>query len=246
MGLNLIPATRLNTPAPYSAAVAAVVAADRRGVALRVDLAEFADARNWVGAWPYQPTDTDLILDLEDNVSRVASFGPAIDGVFTGLYQRNHWRSVTICGTSMPENFTGLTAGSHLITRSEVALWQRLSGIQLPYRLDYGDYATVPVVPPPQGIRYGFPINVRYTLPAEFFICRGVNTRGPAAVDMDQQLFGHAATIAHYGGRGALPHCWADITIDRIAARAASPQGLEHWVQLGVNRHIELTRRNLP
>ena len=146
----------------------------------------------------------------------------------------------------MPENFTGLVAGKHIIPRSEVALWQMLAAAQLPYQIDFGDYASISTTPPPSGIAWGFPINVRYTLATDFLVCRGVATTGFGGVDMAPQLTSHANTIRQHAGRTPLAHCWADGVIDAIAANGASPQGLEHWVQLGVNRHVELVRHLLP
>lgn len=246
-GLSLIPATRLDASQPYQAAVRSLVQTDKRGLALKVDLNEFASATNWMAAWPYQPSETDLIVDFADNVASVTALGAAIDQVFTGLHAGRQWRSVTMSGTSMPENFAGYVAGQYLIPRAELALWQRLSTLRrLPYRLDFGDYTTVPVIPPPTGIRWGFPINVRYTLPQEFLICRGVQTTGPGAVDMDVQLIGHAQAITAHPSRTLLANCWGDTRVDRIAAQANGPQGLEHWVRIGVNRHIESTRSILP
>jgi Beta protein len=246
LGLSLIPATQLAAPAPYQAAVQALVAHDKRGVLLRVDLQEFTSAAAWAPGWYVPLSDTDLLVDFADNVGTVAALGAALHPAFTGLHGRGQWRTVAISGTSMPENFTGFAAGQYTIRREEFALWQRLAGLGLPYALEYGDYATVPTAPPPSGIKWGFPINVKYTLAADFLVCRGVNTTGPAAKDMDVQLIQHAQTIVAYGSRGGLAHCWADGIIDQIAAKVVDPQGLEHWVQLGVNRHIELTRTLLP
>ena len=61
-GLELIPARRLDAPQPYRAAVQSLVQADQRGLALMVDLNEFASAANWIGQWPYQPPETDYLL----------------------------------------------------------------------------------------------------------------------------------------------------------------------------------------
>lgn len=247
IGLELIPATRLDVPRPYWTAVVSLVRTDQRGLALNVDLNEFATFANWIQLWPFQPAETDLIVDFENNIGNVAALGPAIDQVILNLHAGPQWRSVTMSGTSMPENFTGYIAGQHTIPRAEWALWQRLSALpQLAYRIDYGDYATVPVIPAPTGIRWGFPINVRYTLDRDFLICRGVQTTGPRGVDMEPQLIGHAHSIVTYPKRAPLTHCWGDTKIDRIAAGADGPQGLEHWVQIGVNRHIELIRDRLP
>lgn len=247
-GLQLIPATRLNAPGPYQAAVDGMMSSDHRGVLLRVDVQEFATASRWGPTWAATRAFavTDLVLDLQDNVTTVAGFGAILDNAFRALHAGTSWRSVTVAGTSMPENFEGLTAGPRKIPRLEWKLWNHLSGLGLPYRLDYGDYATVGTSAPPAGIKWGYPINVRYTLNAEFLICRGVKTTGPGAVDMDQQLVGHAKTIVATSGRGAIPTCWADLTIDGIATGSLPPQGLEHWVQLGVDRHVELTRSILP
>lgn len=245
-GLTLIPATTLAAPPSYQAAVAAVAHADQRGVALRVDLNEFASVAGWIGAWPYAPSDTDLIVDFADNIGTVNALGTALDPAFVGLHQGGKWRTVTMSGTSMPENFSGFAAGQHLIQRTEILLWQRLSSLHLPYRLDYGDYVTISVTPPPSGIRWGYPINVKYSLKDQFLICRGVGTTGPGAVDADVQLVNHAKTIQSYRQRILLPGCWGDTRIDQIATGAEPPQGLEHWVRIGVNRHIEITRHHLP
>ena len=245
-GLHLVPATHLDAPAPYRHAVDSLVSQDRHGVALRVDLQELTSAAIWAPNWPHPIGDTDLVIDLADSVRVAANLGAALDPAFGGLYRAGQWRSVTMIGSAMPENFMGLVAGAHLLAREELHLWHRLSGIGLQYRLDYGDYATVAVVPPPTGIRWGFPINVRYTLRDQFLICRGIRTTGPAAADADVQLRGHARTIVANPQRGPIEHCWADQSVDNISNGKASPGGLERWVQIGVNRHIEITRNTIP
>ncbi len=146
----------------------------------------------------------------------------------------------------MPDNFAGVASGVYEINRAEWSLWQSLAGAALPYRIDFGDCTTPPINAAPQGIAWGYPISVRYTLDSAFLICRGVTTTREGAEDMAPQLIKHARSIAKYPTRNALANTWADATIDKIAAKTASPQGLEHWVQLGVNRHIERTRANLP
>lgn len=246
VGLNLIPAASLAAPLPYQQAVNGIVATDLRGIGLRVDLNQFSSAAQWIAQWPFPRPVTDLIVDVADNAPMVASLGAAVTHVFQTLPHGAQWRSVTIAGTSMPENFAGMVAGTHLIHRDEVAVWQRLEDAQLPYQIDFGDYASVSTTPAPAGIAWGFPINVRYTLPNDFLICRGVPTTGFGGVELAPQLIAHADRIVNFANRGALAHCWADQTIDNIALAIEGPQGLEHWVQIGVNRHIELVRHLLP
>ena len=244
-GLHMIPATYRGAPPPYQAAVNAAVQMGN-GVCLRIDLQEATSIANWIAQWPHPLNSTDLIIDFGGEVGTVANLGNALDHVFQHLHSGNMWRTVTIAGTSMPENFTGYIAGLHVIQRREWMLWQHLDGLGLPYALGYGDFtATSPGAPPP-GIAWGYPINVKYTLPAAFLICRGVGTTGPQGVDPGQQLTGHAASIRGYQHRHPLANIWADPVIDLIATGGASPQGLEHWVQLSVNRHIELVATLLP
>ncbi|HTT82017.1 MAG TPA: hypothetical protein VMF67_00900, partial [Rhizomicrobium sp.] len=244
IGLRLVPATKLAAPSVYQNAVAAIVGTDHRGVGLRVDIAQMAKAAQWQPHFPFPPNQTDLIVDLADNLQATAALGAVVVQAFQQLHLGQNWRSVSIAGTSMPENFQGMPSGLHVLPRPEWVLWNSMHG-HLPYTLGFGDYATVPVTPPPSGIAWGFPINVRYTLPGGFLICRGVGTTGYGGVDMGPQLTGHAKSIRQNAARTPLAHCWADQTIDAIAA-GGGPQGLEHWVQLGVNRHIELTRHLLP
>jgi hypothetical protein len=244
--LILIPATHLAAPAEYQRAVQDLLRRDRNGVLLRVDLQQMTSAATWAPTWPVPLAETDLLVDFSDNVGMVAALGATLDHAFQNLHGRGLWRTVTMSGTSMPENFQGLTAGLYTIPRHEFRIWQRLAAVGLPYGLDYGDYATVPLVPPPSGIQWGYPINARYTLNGDFLICRGVQTTGPNAEDLDTQLVRHARAIGGYPSRGAIAHCWGDQRIDNIGPGREAPSGLEHWVKIAVNRHIELTRSLVP
>jgi hypothetical protein len=245
-GLSLIPATTLGAPSSYDTAIAKVISIDKRGLALRVDLNELATAASWASKWSHSTNATDLIADFSDNVANVVALGVPAVQAFHSLHNGTSWRTVTVAGASMPENFTGYQKGLHELDRHEWALWKKLNGAKLPYAIDYGDYATVSVAPAPEGIRWGFPINVRYTLSQKFLICRGVKTTGVGAVAMATQLLQHAKSIVAYPPRNALAHCTGDLKIDSIASGNASPGGLPGWVAISVNRHIELARSLLP
>jgi hypothetical protein len=194
--------------------------------------------------WPVAPQQTDLIVDLADNVA--TALGSVLQIAFRNLHRGTEWRTVTIAGTSMPENFVDYdTNGVHVIERKEWTIWQQLIASSLPYRLDYGDYATVPIRDEHAQIRSGFPKSVRYTLPTQFLIPRGVRTRGEGSKDQSIQLIAHAKTIVNYTKRSRL-ECWADETIDKIAAKEMNPGSLGSWVTIGVNRHIVRVRTDVP
>jgi hypothetical protein len=245
-GARLTPATTLDASESYEAAVIEVARIDKGGVALIVTLDEFNSLEQWMSNWPHAPQQTDLIVDLGDNVAAVAALGSVLQIAFRNLHRAKEWRTVTIAGTSMPENFTAYdTNGVHLIERKEWTIWQQLIASSLPYRLDYGDYATTPIRDEGQKIRAGFPISVRYTLPTHFLIPRGVRTRGEGSKEQGTQLIAHAKTIVNYKKRSRL-ECWADDTIDKIAAKEINPGSLGSWVTIGVNRHIVRVRTDLP
>ena len=246
LGASLIPAATSGAPVPYLAAVQQVEQTDQRGAALRVDLQEFATAAAWVPTWQVPLPRTDLIADFGGNVGTVAALGVALDQTFANLHQGNVWRRVSVAGSSMPDNFQGFPAGTHLIPRVEYQLWQRLRAVPLPYALHYGDFANLSLASPPPGIAWGYPINAKYTRDNDFLICRGVRTEGQNALDMDVQLISHARTIRGYPNRNPLAFCWGDQVIDAIATNQQGPQGLEQWVSFTVNRHIELVRHLLP
>lgn len=244
--LALIPAATMSCSPAYLRSIGKIAHADNRGVLLRTDLNGMTSASSWIGSWPMPVGQTDLLVDVADNVGKVLSLGAVVSDAFAGLHKGANWRSVTIAGTSMPENFSGYTSGAHVIPRAELSLWKQLHSYKLPYRLDYGDYATVPISVPPPGIKWGYPINVRYTLDNSFLICRGVSTTGIGGIEMEPQLINHAKMIKAHPDRSALSGCWADTTIDAVASGAEKPSNLERWVTIGVNRHIELVSVMLP
>lgn len=245
-GLAMIPVANLGATPLYMAAVQNVDSLDNRGVCLRIDMQEAFSVSNWLHQWPIPTGRTDLVIDFGENVSTAAALGGLLDTMFQSINVHGVWRSVTLAGTSMPQNFTGFTAGQHLIPRVEAQLWNRLTALPLSYQLDFGDFASVTTGVTPTNIAWGYPINAKYTLPNHFLILRGVKTTGPSGIDMDIQLRGHATAIGAYSQRHRVAHCWGDDTIDNIALGTAEPKGLEHWVQLSVNRHIELMNAILP
>jgi hypothetical protein len=245
-GLQMIPATSLSANQLYATAVRTVTTADSRGAALRIDLQELTTASTWSATWGHALSNIDLIADFRGTIATVLSLGAAAIAAFQNLHNGPRWRSVAVAGTSMPLDFSGYSAGVHLIPRSEWMLWQALSTAGLPYEIGYGDYATVSLAAAPPAIAWGYPINVKYTLQNEFLICRGVKTTGRGSVDMAPQLIGHAQTIRGYPTRARISACWADDMVDDIAVGAQGPGNLETWVRIGVNRHIERVRTDLP
>lgn len=251
-GLMLTPVVRLDDPDDYKTAALAVASDGHGGVALRVDLQEMTSAEDWADS--FAPANTDLIIDFADSVEFASGLGDVLGDAFAKLHAGADWRSVVVAGSSIPDDFSGFPAGVHRIPRREFALWKALRARGLPYELFFGDYATISPNARPPGVRWGFPINAKYTLADDFLVCRGIRTVGGKAkpgapkvptMDMGPQLIGHANSISRAADRGAIGSCWGDQQIDAIAAGSVSPGGLAQWVQYSVNRHIERTVRQV-
>jgi len=246
-GLKLVPSTKLNAPAYYQAAAQRMVAADGRGSALRISLAELTSAGSWIGSWYCPVTETDLIIDLAGSVGNVSVLGTPVAMAFASLYQGPAWRSVTMAGGNIPANLGGYPLGQTPLPRVEVLLWNALNAHGLPYTLHFGDYATIGPDASTDNIPGPVPINAKYTLNADFLVFHGVKTKGPGARPRDAQYRSYAKAIVGHPSRGALGHCWGDTTINAIATiPSTSPGSPASWVSYSVNRHIELTRSQLP
>ena len=247
-GVKLIPATRLEVAPGYQQAVKRLLSVDRRGVALRIRLAELASAPTWLRTWLCSPSETDLIVDLGNSVGDVAALGVPVLDAFAALHDGPNWRSVTVAGGSMPQMLSGFKVGATPLTRSELKLWRGLNLYGLPYRIDFGDYATVAPDALTIDVPGSFSINAKYTLRDSFFVLHGVRTKGAGSLDRDVQFRNHAGDIVRLPTRGGLAHCWGDSQIDKIAAggTSVSAGSPTTWVSFTVNRHIEVTRAHLP
>lgn len=244
-GLDLIPCTRISASGAYNSAAQAANTTDKAGIAIRVDLGDVANASQWTKHWFIPISETDLVIDIGGNTRIIHQILPQAQATIQNLHLANQWRAVTLAGSTMPLDFSGLTQGLHLIPRLEKIIWQTISS-SVSFRLDYGDYTTVPANAISKDIPWGYPINARYTLHDEFLICKGTSPTGLGGIDMDVQLIQHANTILNYSNRNPLSYCWADAQIDAIATGALKPSNLATWVQYSVNRHIEVIRHILP
>ena len=245
-GLQIVPAISLSGDAAYRGAVERMAATDGRGVALRVSFDQMASATSWSGSWFAAPSDTDLIVDLGNSIASMAGAHSLAIAAFSALHRGERWRSVTVAGGSIPPMLTGYKIGETPLARYELDFWTAISGASLPYSLDFGDYATIAPDALNLDVEGSFPVNAKYTIGRQFLIYHGVRPRGVKGVPMQDQLRNYARTIHKRPGRGPLANCWGDIQIDKIATSGASPGSPGVWVKYSVNRHIELTRANLP
>jgi len=246
-GLHLVPSVKRSSPPAYHAAIQRRIAADNRGTALRISLGDLTSMNTWFGSWYCPPADTDLIIDVANSAANVLALGVPAFQAFANLYQAQAWRSVTVAGGNIPAMLTGYNVGPTLLPRAELDLWNALNAHGLGYNLDFGDYATIGPDASTDDIPGPVPINAKYTPNnTHFLVLHGVKTKGPGSVARDVQYRSYAAQIIQFAGRIPLATCWGDGQINAITNPGNSPGSPATWVSYSVNRHIELTRSQLP
>lgn len=193
----------------------------------------------------------DLIIDLKNNNLELtpSNFSDLVSNI-SELNSKGNWRSITLVGASVPTSLSGYENNNiHYLMRPELYLWIALSQAIQGFRLDYGDYAVVPLRGSLDATgeaiikSRNFPISVKYTLSNNYMICQGVSDRKE---DRSKQLRKHAQSIYNTPNRAPL-EIWADDKINQIVNNPSSerPGNLTTWVAIGVNRHIERTRSDL-
>ncbi|RUX03790.1 MAG: hypothetical protein EOS71_27180 [Mesorhizobium sp.] len=247
-GLHIVPSIKTtNAPPSYQAAVARAVHAHKQGAALRISLSDLTTMPTWIGSWFCPIQETDLIIDLANGVANVLALGAPASQAFANLHQATSWRSVTVAGGNIPAMLSGYTIGQTPLPRAELNLWTALTSAGVGYDLDFGDYATIGPDASTEEIPGPVPINAKYTLHSMFAVFHGVKTKGPGSMDRGLQYRNYAGQIAAMPNRGALAHCWGDAMIDLVnSGPPASPGSPTSWVSFSINRHIELTRSQLP
>ncbi|MBN9220939.1 MAG: hypothetical protein J0I79_23585 [Mesorhizobium sp.] len=248
VGLHIVPSIKTtNAPPSYQAAVARMIQAHKLGAALRISLSDLTTMPTWIGSWFCPAHETDLIIDLANSAANVLALGASALQAFANLHQPASWRSITLAGGNIPAMLSGYTIGLTPLPRAELNLWNALKAGGVGYNLDFGDYATIGPDASTDEIPGPVPINAKYTLPSTFAVFHGVKTKGPGSIDRGLQYQNYAGQIAAMPNRGAMPHCWGDAMIDLVnSGPPASPGSPTSWVSFSVNRHIELTRYQLP
>ncbi|RNJ42739.1 hypothetical protein B5V01_22260 [Mesorhizobium erdmanii] len=245
--LYLVPSARYSAPKEYRDAIRRAVKQDGLGLALRLTLSDMTSAPTWISSWPFPVAETDLIIDLGASVASVLALGSSVLTAFQALTNGAEWRSVTMTGGNIPATLTGYVVGRTMLPRSEFALWSKLVAAPLPYSLDFGDYATIGPEASTEDIGGPVPINAKYTLKPDFAVYHGVKEKGPAGKPRDQQYRAYAKDItSKLPNRFPLAYCWGDQMIDAIANSAPTAGSPTSWVSYSINRHIEITRTQLP
>lgn len=249
-GVRVCPLLEPNSDVTYRAGVQQVQNQYAPGLALRVALADLANAPAFVGQLGAPPAQVDLLIDC-GHVAEIgaALMAPVVTGALQGAGQSlAAWRSVTLISSAAPKDASNLAAGPNMVPRRDWQLWSAIAG-NFP-DLHYGDYGIShrDWSEPPGFAMVNATVTPRYSLDQDWLILKGRSTRGVNGIPMRVQYHGHAASLVAHPNFGQLPACWADDQITQLAARAGTggSGNRETWVARGVNRHVSLVCHRLP
>lgn len=249
--VKAIPATSCRRDLAYQSAVAAAVATDRRGVAVRLEdedaFSEDLEKRlaDLLKTLSLKPQDVDLIIDLGVMIpSEERRVAAAIKGLLLTLPSVKEWRTLTCAGTAIPKNMGELPHGIHPIPRSEWRVWRLLADAKaaIPRLPTFGDYAIAhPTLSDVDPRIMTISANVRYTTESDWLIFRGMSV-GKHGSSQYAEFCKTLLTRPEYGGANFSA---GDGYIARCASGAVGHGNSTTWRRVATNHHITFVSRQL-
>lgn len=243
-GLTLIPVAGTDRSADDLAAVAAVAAADGRGICLRLVPDDFlpgaplaVEIATVLAATGVDAPDVDLIVDLGAlPAGQAATFTIAWTAVLPTLPRLADWRTVTLAGTAFPISLSGMPAMTITsIAREEWHVYQGIRAAGLPRVPDFGDYAIAhPDLLDVDPRLMQMSAAIRYAAPAEWLVVKG---RGVRRNGWNQTQDLSRLLIARPESQPAT-HCAGCDFIRRRAAGSPTPGNGTTWRYVGTVHHL--------
>jgi hypothetical protein len=243
--LKLVPVTGLERSAPYQIAVRDAAAIDHRGICLRVtteQISRIADMESEIAAVLAELNitsrgDVDLVIDFGPMDSMyVTTYRLAAVGMLHSFPAITEWRSLTLTGSSFPQNMSGIAPDSiQQVTRGEWQVWKHVIAQSIPRIPTFGDYG----IGGPEYVNLDWRVikrsaNVRYAHNETWFIVKGHVIKKNAP----NQMPGLAQQLI------ALPqYCGPNFSSgDQYAWDCAhgtdGPGSATTWRQVGTNHHL--------
>jgi hypothetical protein len=248
--VQIVPVTSVYRDAGHQAAVASVIAADKRGACIRItpeDIAEqnfAADIQTLLSYLNVAPADVDVVLDSGYiSVNQLASIAVMAVGSIATLPHLTSWRSLSFAASSFPELLTSIGVGVGTIRRAEWDVWLRVTARLANNRpVIFGDYgATHPIY---VSTPYPGSANIRYTIDDSWLIFRGRKATSPVYggyqqfVSLSQQLIADP----HYLGHA---FSWGDDYIHQCSQSLVGTGNMTTWRAVATNHHITFVLRQL-
>ena len=249
-GKTPIAVLALDRDRDYVAAVRACAAHDHRGVCLRLNADEVDDTNaiaELLDAVAVTAGDVDVVLDLGAVTDgSITIFADGLTASLQRLAKNSRWRSVTIAGGSFPQSLSGYEDGSHLITRSEYAIWRRICA-NLPTSLPaprFGDYGIQAPGQREMNARAAkaMSANVRYTLEHDWLVVRGGNIKEGIGHEEYRDVCKVVRGHEQFCGASFSP---GDSAFEACARGHGKPGTPKSWRQHGTSHHLAFVSRQI-
>jgi hypothetical protein len=244
--VKAIPVTGIDRDADYQTAVRNTIAADGRGVCVRVlltdiveDAAFATDLTQLLATLGVAPNAVDLLIDAGPMLpAHESTYLLATRSAISLLPNINDWRSLTVAGSAFPTDMSGFTRDAISSTpRTEWRVWTALAAGRASLRRmpTFGDYS----VDAPGHDQLDFRVikmtaNIRYCHTADWILVKGhVIRKGSAS-----QHPGLAATLRARPEYSGAAFSWGDNYVDECARGVCGPGNATTWRQVGVNHHL--------
>ncbi|MHB1843987.1 MAG: beta family protein [Deltaproteobacteria bacterium] len=250
-GMKAIPVSTLGSSPEYESAVAAIVAIDGRGCALRLGVDELVDPGKLLAGLTQhlsklglQPNSVDLILDWGpiDSAAGAQTYLAAA-AVIPSIPNLMTWRSVVFLGSAFPSSLAGMGVGLSTTPRAEWIAYTLLSQKPPGGRIvSFGDYAVA--YPIYTAAPFLGSASIRYTVTDDWLIVRGRSLRGPVygGFGQFQALCSQLVATPDFMGAG---HSWGCRYIGQCASGQVGSGNLTTWRAVGTNHHLTFVARQL-
>jgi hypothetical protein len=248
-GSAVVPVVTLDeTPETYLA-VRDVIAADRRGMVLRLDCEDaleetpadlLAAVDGVLSSCGVTPTDCDLVLDAGLVDGGVAVQSGAAGAGLAALPHIKAWRNVVTAFSGFPDVVGDRVQPSRVapIPRTDAAAFNHLSTRWTQTPLVFSDYAVG--VPTYADVKWSPIPNIRYAVRGEWIIHRAATRLNPSPQYI--QLARDVAASPYFAGAAFSP---GDRYINDVATGADGPGNAGSYLKAAMSRHFHVVLDSL-
>jgi hypothetical protein len=246
--LSIIPTTGLNRNAAYQSAVAALVAADRRGACIRLlrdDIQRSTlpnELEHLLSFLELQPAQVDLLVDYQfiDCACAIAS------KLGRRLPYLTRWRTFTVASGAFPKNLTAFTVGQHEHPRLDWQVWHDLvrDEATLSRRPSYSDYTIQhPIFSEPPPVP-NFSASIRYAHYNYWVIMRGEGVFHDGSPGFAQWP-ANALLLCERDEFCGDDFSYGDKYIKEMSLQLKNTGNARTWLQAGLNHHLTFVVRQI-
>jgi hypothetical protein len=247
---SAVPVVSLDHAPVVVAAIAAVLAKDKKGVAIRARVEhmmrpDFAkDIAALLALMKVADQEADLIVDLGTPAYEpYGNFSSALVAALTKVPQINAFRSLVLMGTAFPNSMKEVDVPGGTLERHDWLFYKHFIA-SLPSsarRPAFGDYTTV---------HPGFvALDMRMIKPAGKIVYTSKNVwmvrKGGAFRDNPGQMHDHCDYIVKSGAFCGATYSVGDDYIARCALKQVGTSNLSKWKEVGISHHIMHALRDL-